>query len=140
MKGLIKIKTDEAGKVIALTATVPSNIIVCNIEDTNTDPATFSYNAETGELTILSRCIVEITGTLHLITDTELEAGLTIDLNKNGVQLQTLYTGYNNQRTFASFLLGLDRDDVLEFTVTCAETVNIETDTPQSYITVKRIY
>lgn len=139
MRGYIKLKTDEAGKTIALTANVPANILVCNIVDVNNDPATFNYNAETGELTMMNRAVVEVTGVLFLFEATGESADLTINLELNGAVIQTLYTGINNQRNFAPFIKGFDAGDVLEFTVTSPDDITVETDTAEHSITIKRI-
>lgn len=139
MKGFVRIKTSEAGKQIVLVANTPQNILVCNIEENN-DPSSFTYNPETGELTALNNCVVELSGMLHLVTADEESADLTIDLNLNGVAHQVLYTGINNQRTLAPFIIGLHKDDILEFTIVSPDDVTVETTDTEHYITVKRIY
>lgn len=140
MKGFIKIKTDEAGKTIVLTGGVPSNILVCNIEDENTDNGTFQYDAETGEFLIGANVVAEISGDLFLITGTDENADLTINVELNGVPIHKLYTGINNQRDLVPHLMGLVAGDIVEVTVTSPDDVTIETDEGENYITIKRIY
>lgn len=140
MKGLLRIKTDEQGKQIVLAANVASVITVCNIEDINTDFSTFTYNAETGEVTILRKLVAEIQGTLFLVTPTFTTVDLTIHIALNGTPLQIMYTGLENQRKMMPYIKGFEAGDVLTFTVTCPYDETIETDTAEHYITIKRFF
>lgn len=140
MKGYIKIGTEEAGKQIAIVASVDSVIDVCNIELVNTDPITFTYNPETGEFTILSRAVISVTGHLVLVTGTDENADLTILLQVNGNVAYQLYTGINNQRDFIEFDLGVEAGDVLTFTVTSPDNVTVETTDTMHFIIIERKY
>lgn len=140
MKSLLKLNTTEAGKVISLVATVPSTILVCNIEKINTDQSSFSYNAETGELTILRRGYFKVSGCLNLVEPISGTADLTINLVVDGTPLFQLYTGTNNQRNFVSYTEFFYGGSVVTFEVIDQATEDIETASGEHFIQLERIY
>lgn len=135
---LFKVKSILSGKTVSLVADTWQTLSLLDIVAINTDYSYFSFNVETGELTIKRPCMIVVTGSFYLIEASGITVDLHISLARNGVREKLMFSGLSHERQLCSYMMECQPADVLSFEIMTDSTLDIETTTEENFITVTK--
>jgi len=137
---LLKIKTEEAGKVISLVASTWQVITTMNITEVNNDQSSFDYNAETGEISILRNGVYEFDGQITLENTDDETPLVNIAIYVDGIFQFMCHSAVSWTKVFSSNSIPVLQGQVITLKIMSPETIDVQTTADQHWLRIKRLY